>query len=82
MFKACSKCGKIHPASFECRKGVTYTGGAERGLRSQYKWTQKSKEIRDRANNLCEVCKDKGIYTYDGLEVHHITKVKMTKVSS
>lgn len=45
-------------------------------LRSSYNWTQKSKEIRERANYLCEVCRAEGVYTYDGLEVHHITKVK------
>jgi 5-methylcytosine-specific restriction endonuclease McrA len=33
-------------------------------------------EIRERAQNLCEACRDKGIYVFDNLEVHHITKVR------
>lgn len=35
----------------------------------------KSLEIREKANYLCEVCKDRGVYVYDDLEVHHITKL-------
>ena len=75
MFKSCSKCGKIHSTNFVCTKGKVYKGGEERLLRSKYAWTLKSIEIRERANYLCEVCKTKGIYTYEGLEVHHIHKV-------
>ena len=52
-----------------------YVGGNERKLRSTYSWTEKSKEIRDRANHLCEVCRDRGEITFDILEVHHITKI-------
>lgn len=33
-------------------------------------------EIRDRAQYLCEVCRDQGTYTYKDIEVHHIAKVK------
>ena len=76
MFKSCSRCGKIHPTSFVCTKNKTYNGGEERKLRRLNAWTKKSLEIRERANYLCEVCKTKGVYTYDGLEVHHIHKVK------
>ena len=76
MFKSCSKCGKIHPTSFVCTKGKTYNGGQERKQRSTWAWTLKSQEIRDKANYLCEVCKAKGVYTYEGLEVHHIHKLK------
>ena len=80
MFKACSKCGKIHPASFKCNAFKReFVGGDERKLRSQYSWTKKSEEIRERANHLCEVCRDNGIYTYDNIEVHHIVKVKDDK---
>ena len=77
MFKACSKCGKIHDASSICPYVKReYTGGAERKLRSKYSWTQKSKQIREQSNHLCEVCKDKGVYTYQNIEVHHIVKVR------
>lgn len=39
-------------------------------------WTEKSKQIREDANYLCEVCKDKGIYNYRNVSVHHIEKLK------
>ena len=79
MYKSCSKCGKIHPANFKCNTRKAYAGGDERSLRSQYKWTMKSKEVREKAHNLCEVCKDSGAYVYDSLEVHHIEKVRENK---
>jgi 5-methylcytosine-specific restriction endonuclease McrA len=75
MYKTCSRCGKIHPYNFNCTKGKTYSGGHERKLRHHRRWTEKSEEIRERANYLCEVCRQEGIYTYEGLEVHHITKL-------
>lgn len=79
MFKACSRCGKIHDSRFKCNAGKTFTGGEERKLRSSYDWTKKSKEMRESAQYLCEVCRDEGRYTYEGLEVHHIEKLKDNK---
>lgn len=76
MYKSCSKCGKIHPKNYQCNVGRIYSGGDERKLRSKYSWTKKSEEIRERANHLCEVCRDKGIITFKDIEVHHIVKVK------
>ena len=76
MYKTCSRCGKIHPANYKCNKGKVYRGGEERKLRNTYAWEQKSKEIRERANYLCEVCRQEGRLTYNNVEVHHITKVK------
>jgi 5-methylcytosine-specific restriction endonuclease McrA len=57
----------------------TFTGGIERRLRSTYSWTKKSEQIREKANYLCEVCRDLGIFTYDNIEVHHIVKIKDDK---
>lgn len=79
MFKSCSKCGKIHDTKYKCNFNRTFTGGEERKLRSQYSWTKKSQEIRERANFLCEVCKDIGEITFENIEVHHIIKVKDDK---
>ena len=45
-------------------------------MRSKSAWTEKSKQIREDANYLCEVCKDKGIYNYRNVEVHHILKLR------
>lgn len=75
MFKACAKCGKIHRYNDKCIVPRVYSG-EERKLRSTNAWTQKSLEIREKANYLCEVCKDKGIWEYNNLEVHHIVKLK------
>ena len=75
-YKSCSKCGRVHPENYKCTIGVQYNGGIERKLRSKYAWTEKSKEIRERANYLCEVCRDQGIITYEKISVHHIEKVK------
>ena len=74
MYKSCARCGKIHSTSFVCGTR-TYQGGNERKLRSKWSWTKKSEEIREKANYLCEVCRDKGQITYDSLEVHHIVKL-------
>ena len=79
MFKACSKCGKIHPRNYQCNVGRIYSGGEERNLRSTYAWTCKSAEIREKANYLCEVCRDQDKITessYQDVEVHHIEKLK------
>ena len=75
--KSCSRCGKIHPRNYKCNIGRTYQPktGADR-LRSQRRWTEKAKQIKEDAQGLCEYCKSLGIYTYDNLEVHHITKLR------
>ena len=78
MYKACSKCGKIHSYGYKCTVGVDYNQYKtdEDKLRNTHKWHKKSKQIREDALNLCEVCRDKGIFTYDSLEVHHIEKLR------
>ncbi len=76
MMKSCSRCGKIHPANYKCNVNRTYSGGAERELRAKNVWHKKSEQIRERADYLCEVCRDQGEITYQNLEVHHIEKLK------
>ena len=78
MYKACAKCGKIHAYGYKCTVGADNNRYKtdEAKLRSKYAWTKKSKQIRQDANNLCEVCRDRGIYTYDNLEVHHVIKLR------
>lgn len=79
-YYACSRCGKIHQKGYVCKVGAgkkhyRYTY-AEAKLRSKSVWTDKSRQIREDAHYLCEVCKDKGIYNYRNVEVHHIEKLK------
>ena len=76
MWKACSRCGKIHSSGYKCNVGRVYNVGVERELRNTYKWAQKSVVIREASNYLCAVCRDKGIYNYNNIEVHHIEKLK------
>lgn len=74
--KSCSKCGKIHPRAYKCNIGRVYKRTDDDKLRSRYAWTKKAIQIKNDAMGLCEVCKALGVYTYDGLEVHHITKLR------
>ena len=76
MYRSCSKCGNIHPYNYKCNVGKVYRGGEERKLRNTYAWHSKARQIKEKSNYLCAICKDQGIYTYDNLEVHHISKVK------
>lgn len=78
MYKACSRCGKVHDINHKCYVGkiCKQSTANERKLRATNRWKEKSKEIREKANYLCEVCRYEGIYTYKGLEVHHIEKLK------
>ena len=65
--------------NYKCNVGRTWKRYSESDLRDTYEWKQKSLEIRSKAQYLCEVCRDKGRYTYDNLEVHHIIKIKEDK---
>lgn len=83
MFKSCSKCGKIHDTKYKCRVGVkkdySKYNYEEAKLRNTYEWHTKAEQIKKDSKYLCSVCKDKGIYNYNDLEVHHITKLKEDK---
>lgn len=84
MYRACSRCGQIHSTKYKCnvgRKKIDYSrykppDTEERRMRNTQAWAKKSKQVRADALYLCEVCRDKGIYNYNNLEVHHITKLK------
>lgn len=81
MYKACSRCGKIHDTRFNCSHNKAKFDNSkykadEDKLRNKSKWAKKSQDIREQAQYLCEVCRDKGIYNYRDLEVHHITKLR------
>ena len=75
MFKTCAKCGKIHPYNKRCFIG-DFIANEESKARRTNAWRLKSEQIREDANYLCEVCKDKGVFTYENLEVHHIVKLR------
>ena len=78
-YKACSRCGRIHPYDQPCpMKKPAYRyerTGADR-LRFTSRWKRKSLQVRDDARWMCEVCRDRGKVTTEGLEVHHIEKLR------
>lgn len=76
MLKSCGRCGKIHDANYKCPYVSPYKKTDDEKLRSKNAWTQKSLEIRERANYLCEVCRKEGIYNHESVEVHHIIKLR------
>lgn len=79
MWRACGRCGGIHPSGYKCAAHRTYAqygGTDEQKFRSSGKWRAKSEEIREASKHLCSVCYDQGIYNYKDLEVHHIEKLR------
>ncbi len=81
MLKACSRCGRIHAAG-QCQIKYAPSGKKyDRSLNDAYsfrqkaKWKRKSVQIRQDAQYLCEVCRDKGKLVYQFLSVHHITSL-------
>ena len=79
MLKSCSRCGRIH-AEGKCTVKPAYKGkDYDRSnndayqFRQRAKWRKKSKQIREDAQYLCEVCRDKKKFVYEALSVHHIT---------
>ena len=75
MWKACPRCGKIHDSKYKCNANRTNYDSEERRLRNKYSWAKKSKQMRQE-KLFCAVCQDEGRYTYQGLEVHHIEKLR------
>lgn len=79
MFKACSRCGKIHDKNYNCtvNKPKYHCDRPETDrLRNTQKWAKKAVDIKEQAQYLCEVCRDKKILNYNNLEVHHIEKLR------
>lgn len=77
MYRSCSKCGKVHPANVKCHSDARVKIATDESrLRSTHRWTLKSREVREKANYLCEVCRDLGQINYTGVEVHHIDALK------
>ena len=58
MKKSCVYCGKIHEKNFECgKKPIKVKKKYEKDkFRSSYAWQQKTLEIRERDNYICQIC--------------------------
>lgn len=78
MLKACSYCGRIHDSKVDCGKKPKrmYRRTEEEQGRYTHAWDVKSEQIKERSHYLCEVCLEEGRLTYEGLETHHIVKLR------
>lgn len=78
IYKACSRCGKLHKAGYRCAAGRDYSMSKTDvdNMRNTRKWHNKSAAIKAASQYLCAACRAQGIYTYDNLEVHHIIKLR------
>ena len=79
LFKSCSRCGKVHAKEFKCKHNAPkyrYPRAKGTEIRGTNAWAKKAEEIKESCNYLCEVCLDKGAYTYKDLSVHHIIKLR------
>lgn len=78
MYKACSRCGKIHDIRYSCNAGRRYNNNRNEAENIRYttEWRKKAQQIKEDSNFLCAVCLKKGILNYSNLEVHHIEKLK------
>ena len=66
MFKACSRCGKIHDYNKKCYVGDNFKkkNTKANNFRKTKEWKHKSEEIREASNYLCAICFDNNIYNY------------------
>mgnify|MGYP003491423993 FL=1 len=73
-YRSCPRCGRIHKYNEPCPiRKVNYSKDTkENGFRSTRQWRNKSLQIRELSGNVCAVCLDLGMITYNNLEVHHI----------
>ena len=78
MLKSCKYCMRVHDSKYDCgKKPVRQKEPTQiNKFRWSRKWTNKREDIKERDNYLCQVCKDENRFTYDDLEVHHITTLE------
>ena len=80
MMKTCSVCGKIHDFNKVCKRQNDKKKSEASRFRNTNKWIEKRRQIRERDKNLCQVCltgkyNTNYRYSYNDLEVHHITPI-------
>ena len=81
MLVSCSYCNGMHKRGAACQFRPKRKGGEKdpanyiNRFRSTMAWRKKRAEIRRRDLELCQYCKERGIYTFKKLEVHHIIPI-------
>lgn len=83
MLKSCKYCGRIHDSKFDCGKkpGPWKKRTEIDRFRSSRKWREKREQIRQRDNNLCQMCLrtfhgTSRQYNYHNLSVHHAIPIE------
>ena len=74
--RSCTICGKIHSTDNPCAKPITRGDATAYALRQSNRWHTKSNVIREQSHYLCAVCLDHGIINHEGIDVHHIKKLR------
>ena len=74
--RSCGRCGRIHRYGEDCPVPRTRVATEDSKLRNTSAWHTKAEQIKKHSKYLCPVCLEEGIATYEGLETHHITKLK------
>ena len=81
--KSCKYCGGIHEAGVECQKKpkIRSEDTFEQKFRWSRRWREKREQIRERDNNLCQICIRNLYgtvqqYNYLNLSVHHAVPLK------
>lgn len=83
MLKSCKYCGRIHDGKYDCekkpqnKKKMTYISQ----FRNSRRWREKREQIRQRDNNLCQICIRKLYgtiqqYNFENLSVHHAIPIE------
>ena len=78
MLKACPWCGRIHDSREDCgrRPPKKYRREESERGRNTRAWKRKAEQIKTDSHYLCENCLSQGVLTWDGLEAHHIIKLR------
>ncbi len=83
MYKACSRCGKIHAHGHTCyanSRNYDKHSAEVRKFRNSQAWRNKAEEIKERDKYLCQICLKRNILNYKDLSVHHIVPVSESEV--
>lgn len=81
MKKSCQYCGRVHDKKYDCGKKPKkdysrYQRTDSEAGRYSHAFRVKSEQIKKRSHYLCSYCLANNMLTYDGLETHHITKLR------
>ena len=80
MLVSCRYCNAFHKRGEQCKNRPINNSrkkeiNAITRFRSSRLWQKKRQEIKIRDKYLCQYCKNKGIYQFNKLEVHHILPI-------